>query len=217
LQVVPLEPAEVKRLARRHPEIQPDAPAVVVSGMSWNQFEPHPTSDYPFAGQAQAAGATSVRDTQTEYERLIDAMSPSSIPTPARVLQARWNAEARDRVLRKYGAVDAAEVGRLAGFRSVTNPSMPASRWQAAGKVFSVVHGGRQLFPLFQFGDDGRPLPIIARILQVFGPPGSGWQVAAWLTAPNMHLDGAVPIDVMHERPDDVVRAAAYAIQMPDF
>jgi hypothetical protein len=166
---------------------------------------------------AAARDAETRADAQAEYDRLIDAMSPPEVPTSARVTQARWNAVARERFLREHGAVPATEVGELAGYDTSTNPSMPASRWQAEGKAFSVVRGGRQLFPVFQFGDDGRPLPAMAPILRSFGERSSGWQVALWFDAPNAHLDGARPIDLLADRPEDVARAAAYAIGMPDF
>lgn len=47
------------------------------------------------------------------------------------------------------------------------NLSQTAYRWRREGRIFAVTHGGTDLYPAFQFGDDGQPRPIIAEVLAI--------------------------------------------------
>jgi hypothetical protein len=74
------------------------------------------------------------------------------------------------------------QIADLAG-SAASNRSATASRWLAAGKIFAVNHRGARLFPNFQFGTDGHPRPVIAKVLEVFEPYGlDGWESALWFT-----------------------------------
>lgn len=89
------------------------------------------------------------------------------------------------------------------------------SDWKRQGRIFSVNHGGRELFPAYQFDGALQPRPIIKEILAQLGDEDC-WSVAAWFHFPNGWLSyrdtsGAVvtvaPEDAL-DRADDVVEAA---------
>jgi hypothetical protein len=64
---------------------------------------------------------------------LIEAMTPEQrdLPTPAAVLQARRNAEARNALLAEFGALRSSEIAELAGSRAANRAAL-ANRWRAA-------------------------------------------------------------------------------------
>ncbi|MFI4987945.1 MAG: hypothetical protein ACHQF3_10940 [Alphaproteobacteria bacterium] len=70
-----------------------------------------------------------------------------------------------------------------------------ASRWKRAGRVFSVKVGRHEVFPAFQFDDDGEPKPAIERALKALAGKLSSWQTALWFVSPNSWLDGAKPVE----------------------
>lgn len=148
-------------------------------------------------------------------EQLIEAMMPAGdVPTPIDALQARRNAEARWGLLSEFGALTAAQVAAAAGSRS-KNTSALASRWLRDGEVLAVTHDGARYFPGFQFDDTGRPRPVIARTLRFLESLGE-WQRAIWFLTRSRLLDDQRPVDVLEERPQDVVEAAQAAAHPVD-
>jgi hypothetical protein len=92
----------------------------------------------------------------------------------------------------------------------VSNPAQVVRDWRISGKVFGVTHGGRDLFPAFQFGEDGQPLPVINEILAILNrdPHRTDWDNALWFVGDTGWLDGRRPLDcILSERPG-VLRAA---------
>lgn len=140
-------------------------------------------------------------------EPLIEAMLPSGqVPAGVDVLQARRNAEARWRLLSEFGALSAAEVAAAAGSRS-RNASALAGRWLREGRVVAVTHRGARYFPAFQFDEAGRPLAAVGRAIEHLGDLGE-WQRALWFLTASSLLSDRRPVDLLRERPDEVVRAA---------
>jgi hypothetical protein len=148
---------------------------------------------------------------------LIDAMFvPGSIASPAAARQAQRNAEARHELIDEFGLRDSDQVADLAG-SAANNRSATASRWLAARKIFAVNHRGTRLYPNFQFGTDGRPRPVIARVLEAFGPYGlDGWEIALWFTTASGWLDDQRPVDLLIREPDQVVDAARHTFEEVD-
>lgn len=141
------------------------------------------------------------------WENLIEQMMPSvDVPTPVEVLQARRNAETRSRLLAEFGALTAAEVAEAAGSRA-KNASAMASRWLSDGEAIAVTHHGTRYFPAFQFDEAGRPRPVIREVLRHLGYLGE-WQQAIWFVTRTLLLGDARPVDVLRDRPLDVVAAA---------
>ena len=63
--------------------------------------------------------------------------------------------------------------------------------WKQAGRVFSVVHDGVELFPDYQFiNGDGQlqPRPAIRLILEALGSADDPWFIAAWFRGSNSWL-----------------------------
>lgn len=150
-------------------------------------------------------------------ERLIDAMLvPGGTVSPAAARQAQRNAEARQELIDEFGLYDSDHVADLAG-SAASNRSATASRWLAARKIFAVNHRGTRLYPSFQFGTDGRPRPVIARVLEAFEPYGlDGWEIALWFTTASGWLDDQRPVDLLTRAPDQIVDAAQHTFEEAD-
>lgn len=151
--------------------------------------------------------------TQLEEQatRLVDAMFvPRSTVSPAAASQALRNAEARQELIDEFGLYDSDHVAEVAG-SAATNRSATASRWSAAGRIFTVNHRGTRLYPSFQFGTDGHPRPVIASVLEVFEPYGlDGWETALWFTTASGWLDDQRPVDLLTREPEQIVKAARH-------
>lgn len=150
-----------------------------------------------------------------KLETMIDsfAASLSSLAgaTEADAQLARRNAELRHRFLRDHPCLTSAEVAEAASSRS-GNAGQTAYRWKRRGLVFSVRHAGRELFPTFQFGEDGTPRPAVARVLAALGEIWSPWQIALWFASRTPWLDGDRPLDRLGD-PEAVEQAARLAAQ----
>ncbi len=66
--------------------------------------------------------------------------------------------------------------------------------------------GGIDLYPAFQF-IDGKPRPVIEKILTELGDEFTAWQIAFWFASGNVHLDEEEPRDSL-DQIEDVVLAA---------
>ena len=159
--------------------------------------------------QALASAVARALSQRQDMLVLIDRLSPTSevLPAPA-VLQARRNAEARRALLEEYGDLTAAGVSELAG-SSAHNRSALATRWRKEGRIFAVSHQGALRYPVFQFGADGRPLPVVNQALRVFTEAGmSEWEIALWFTTRTGWLGDRRPVDLLEQDPEAVREAA---------
>ena len=92
----------------------------------------------------------------------------------------------------------------------------PISR-QAVHKrrgLLALTTGSAQVvYPAFQF-DGQRPAPGLAAVLTALPEDVvSRWTVASWLVSPEAELDGARPIDVLHEQGPEGQLAVLQAAQ----
>lgn len=73
--------------------------------------------------------------------------------------------------------------------------------------------GGGYTFPLFQFGDNGRPLRRLSELIEIFlsDPPAveTTYTIASWLVTPQPELEGRTPIALLRDGDDEPVRVAA--------
>lgn len=137
---------------------------------------------------------------------LVDRLSPPVEPlAEGLLLQARRNAAERAAFLTEQGALTPEQVADLAG-SSARNRHETASRLKRDGRAFSVGYRDGSLYPAFQFDADGRPRPVVARVLEVTDL--DGWALALWFTTPSGWLGGAVPVALLDAEPDAVVDAA---------
>ena len=93
---------------------------------------------------------------------------------------ARKNAELRAKYLRTTELYTAEDI------------QGPSAKWKREGRVFAIQHDGKDLFPAFQFAD-GKPLPIIKKILEALPDYLTPWQTAFWFESGNGWLGGKTP------------------------
>lgn len=147
---------------------------------------------------------------KVEMERVIEAVVPAltNRQTSAFFDQARRNAELRADFMRQYEMLDADQIHALYGSKA-RNRAALAARWRSDKKTFAVQHGGRFLYPAFQFDAQGLPRKVISKMLAALGDAVGGWQTALWFVTPNGWLDGEKPVDLLDREPDAVLDAAA--------
>jgi hypothetical protein len=77
---------------------------------------------------------------------------------------------------------------KLPPVSALQRKSLPASDWKRRKSVFSVNYKGRELFAAYQFSANLRPLPVIKKVIDAFGPVADTWTLAAWFEFPNSWL-----------------------------
>ena len=164
-------------------------------------------------GELEAIARNGQRTAQ--LERVVEALLPAEVPSPAGVWHAQRSAEARLELVREWGAWSAAEVADRAG-STAGNRSALASAWRTAGRALAVEWHGRTVYPAFQFGADGQPRPVIGAALAHLHRAGlSDWQAALWFTSPTGWLDDRRPVDLLDDDPAAVEAAAARFDERP--
>ena len=123
----------------------------------------------------------------------------------------RDNAELRATYLRTTKLYTAKDIREQVA-KKPKNPSEPSSRWKREGRVFAIQHDGKDMFPAFQFAD-GKPLPIIKKILEALPDYLSPWQTAFWFESGNGWLGGKTPQECL--RNESKVIDAAEQLSKP--
>lgn len=93
------------------------------------------------------------------------------------------------------------------------NQSQPASDWKRRGRIFSVSHNGKDLFPRYEFDAAYQPLPVIKEILTAFGEVADCWTLAAWFHFPNSWLTKNVGKRLVPVAPKDALDSGASVIE----
>jgi hypothetical protein len=199
---------EASRVVAAHPELADadTAEPLVLVGTARDTREAAVLTDLLTVMRGHLRDASATRDA------VMHALLPTEpdFPMPPALLeQVNRNAKARGDLAREFGLLSSADVAALAESTSA-NASAMASRWKAEGKVFTTSSAGQQRFPGFQFGPDGRPLPVIAQVLTLLGGRLSGWELALWFTGSNGWLGGERPVDVLDSDAELVVDAAGH-------
>jgi hypothetical protein len=104
----------------------------------------------------------------------------------------------RKAFMRAVPTWSADEIAEQGGY-GAKNKSAAATRWTKDGKIFSVLHGGKQHYPRFQF-KHGEPRPIVAQLLAALGEDATGWDRAFFFATPNSYLDDATPMDRLNDK-----------------
>jgi hypothetical protein len=142
-----------------------------------------------------------------ESTRLIESMLPAAVPSAPAVLQARRNALAREALFREFGAFTSAEIAGHAGSKAANKAAL-ANRWKQEGRIFSVTHHGVTYYPGYQFDDQGRPRPVISKVVGALGSQSTEWELALWFLGNTGWLDGRRPVDLLDSEPEEVAQAA---------
>jgi hypothetical protein len=148
-------------------------------------------------------------NSEARITQLLRAVAPPDPLADIELKIAEDTADLRREFLERVPVSTSAEVHQRARFPG-NNPSQTVHRWRKQGKIFSIHYGGRDLYPSFQFGDDGRPLAIVAELLEILSrdKDRSDWDNALWLAGDSGWLDGQTPIDLLQSDPALVKRAA---------
>ena len=143
---------------------------------------------------------------ENHIELLIESIVADEPRADVHALIEMDNARLRSDYLQETPTLTGAQIRAASGL-SPKNRSEPASRWKREGRVFAVRHGGRDLYPAFQF-QDGQPLPVIRRVLDEMPPSATDWQVALWFASGNGWLDDDAEPQTRLSDEREVVEAA---------
>ncbi len=145
---------------------------------------------------------------EDRWKALLEALTPDIPLSPNKLIEAGMFAEAIKGILESKDFAKAADIAEAAHF-SKSNPSSQPNRWKKAGLIFAVPYKGTDLYPIYalEFKDGARPLPIMERILHIFGDKDD-WQKAFWFGSVNSYLHNKMPKDLLRSKPQEVLRAA---------
>ncbi len=147
---------------------------------------------------------------QKTYRALVESLMPP-VPMPRhKIIEAKMTARARNAVFAASDWLTAAEVAAMAGF-SKTNPSTQPNKWKKEGAIFAIEQNRIDYFPAYGLNPEAnyRPYKALAEVMQVFGDKKDAWGLAYWFAAVNSFLGGARPLDLLANKPERVIAAAA--------
>lgn len=98
---------------------------------------------------------------------------------------------------------------------TVKNPSGLPNRWKQSGKIFAITSEGKDLYPGYALDIGGQPLPLIKKIITLFGETKTPWSLAVWFGSPNSWLGNKKPKDLLISAPEKVLDAALQAKEGP--
>jgi hypothetical protein len=141
--------------------------------------------------------------------QLLRAVAPPDPLAEVELKIAEATVDLRRDFLERVPVLTSAQLHERAGFPG-SNPSQTGLRWRKQGKLFSINHGGRELYPAFQLGPDGRPLPIVTELLEILArdPDRTEWDNALWFAGESGWLDGKTPMELLQSEPELVKQAA---------
>ncbi|WP_119184885.1 hypothetical protein [Mycobacterium decipiens] len=151
-----------------------------------------------------------VRESARAVGSALSSVTVYTEPAIARAVQAEHNVYAR--IEAEFGMLTSTEAGKRMGSRS-SAPRNLATTAHRNKALVAVRLGSYRSYPGFQFGPDGKPLAVIARLREV--AQASGWSEAGlvqWLCSPTTYLAGDRPVDHLRTDPDRVVAVATEAL-----
>ncbi len=82
------------------------------------------------------------------------------------------------------------------------------NKWKKRQQVFALTVDGKNLFPAYAFGLEGKPLPIMERILILLSQTKTPLTIAIWFSSSNSWLTGKTPQEELTTKPEEVFAAA---------
>lgn len=116
-------------------------------------------------------------------------------------------AQLYEQVLSRSTWLTAQQVSDNAGYKG-EDSSVLLNKWKKAGQIFAISVEGRDLFPAYGLGVDGKPLPQMKEILVILAAHKKALAIASWFVSANSWLGSKRPMDELAERPLDVLKAA---------
>lgn len=120
--------------------------------------------------------------------------------------RAMMQAEARKKVFTRSEWATAAQIADLAGLGQ-KNPSGTVNRWKQQRQIFALHRNGQDWYPKYALGEDFRPLPAIAKVMEAL-PKWQAERLVSWFEAKSSTLGGERPRQLIAAEPDRVVDAA---------
>jgi hypothetical protein len=151
-----------------------------------------------------------VRESARAVGAALSSVAVYTEPAIARAVQAEQNLYAR--IETEFGLLTSTEAGKRMGSRSRA-PRNLATTAHRNNTLVAVRRGNSLVYPGFQFGPDGQPLAVIARLRET--AEANEWSEAGlvqWLCSPTTYFEGDRPVDHLTEDPDRVVNVAADAL-----
>ncbi|HDT5863371.1 TPA: hypothetical protein QHB43_003301 [Aeromonas hydrophila subsp. hydrophila] len=153
-----------------------------------------------------AAGmADGIADAEEKFA--LQQSQVSAQPKERHKLKVATPAQLRDQVLSRGEWLTAQEVSENAGYQNA-NPSVQPNKWKKAGKIFAITVDGKDRFPAYALGVDGKPLPQMAEVLSVLGPHRQPLAIASWFASANSWLGSKTPMESIADNPQGVLMAA---------
>ena len=149
---------------------------------------------------------------EERISKLAEALALSDMPTPLDSLIETDNAHLRAEVYDNISVYLSDDIHRISGAKS-DNKAAIANRWRGQGKIFGYKRGRTVLYPRFQF-EDGKPRPIIQKILDILPESFGDWQRIFWFISPTGYLSDERPMDCLGEE-ERVLKAASKAGSVP--
>ncbi len=116
-------------------------------------------------------------------------------------------AQLREKVLARGEWLSSQEVSENAGYQNANSSGQP-NKWKKAGKIFAIAVEGRDLYPTYALGVDGKPLPQMKEVLSLLSPHRQSLAIASWFASANSWLGGKTPMDEIAKNPQGVLKAA---------
>ena len=154
--------------------------------------------------------AQRIRESAQAVGAALSSVAVYTEPAIARAVQAEQNLYTR--IAREFGMLTSTEAGTRMGSRSRAPRNLAAAAHRD-NTLLAVRQGNSLVYPGFQFGPDGQPLEVIARLRET--AEANEWSEAGlvqWLCAPTTYFDGDRPVDHLTTDPDRVVDVAADAL-----
>lgn len=78
--------------------------------------------------------------------------------------------------------------------------------------IFGLDYNGKTIFPIYMFDKNIKPLPIISKLINIFGQ-NNFWNIAIWLESINGDFGGKSPKEFLISQPDKVLQYAIESLQ----
>lgn len=79
-------------------------------------------------------------------------------------------------------------------------------------KLFWIDYEGTTLFPTYMFDENYEPLPIIAKLIDIFSTM-SFWHIAIWLESINGDFNSKSPKEFLISDPEKVLKSAIESLK----
>ncbi|HAT2580541.1 TPA: hypothetical protein I8273_005188 [Aeromonas hydrophila] len=128
-------------------------------------------------------------------------------PTERHKFKVATAAQLREQVLSRGEWLTAQQVSENAGYKN-SNPSVQPNKWKKAGKIFAITADGKDLFPAYALGVDGKPLPQLEDVLKFLSSKKQPLAIASWFASANSWLGSKTPMESIADNPQGVLKAA---------